>query len=224
MSNDEPFDPVKIGNSLANLKGLADFVDDGIPVPAHEHDRSVSGDPAERPATPVKPEIKPVSMSTDELLALNATPEGRAKVAEMFGFRNEEVTGPEIIDIPARPEVDALNEAIGGEEGLRNPAIVGEFIREVAAAFGLREAIENGTPEEIYGIAEDGADILSDPEKAKKYVAMLDDPANSALVYKMTHDPYTGRDATNYNFRARQVANNEEPTGRQKPRGDGFVY
>jgi len=224
MSDAPKFNPVLVGDSLANLKTGADFVDDGIPVPTYDHDRSVSASPPES----VMPDAKKptgVLPKTEELLALNATAEGRAKVAAILGVKNREATGGnEIVDIPARAEVDALNEAIGGDEGLRNPASVGMFLREAAAALDLREEIENGTPDEILEIAEMASIILSDPDAAMEFIAKIDNPANRGLVHKMICNPDTGRDAVNFIYRARQVANGEAPTGLPKDPGDGHIY
>jgi len=200
-----------------------------------------SGDPDAGPAD-VKPganddrgpAAKPAGKpdATAELLALNQTPEGRAKVAAMFGIVNEEVTGPEIIDVADKsPEEKALwnevVEAVGGQEQV---PIAAQDLREALALYPEdREVIEGGgglTPEEnadaTLTVISGYREALSNPAKARAILNDLWAHPHSPVMKDYIH----GRDPniTQAITRLMQTAHGEKPTGRPRPKGDGEIF
>lgn len=211
--------------TMADLKTAADFVDDGIPVPAHEHDRAVGADDPV-----VVPESKAINVSKstiEELLASNATatPEGRARVAELFGIRNTE-HGDEVIDIPNRESFDALVEMTGGKEMLKQS---GQDLREVVALAGdidLDEELAGLTDEEanakIASEIKGYREVLANPMKAQAllaeiYAHPMREPGRSYFMGK-------GSPALNDAIaKLWQAASGTLVTGRARAKGDGWI-
>lgn len=207
--------------TLADLKGAAEFVDDGVAIETHEHDRSVG-----MGSGPVDPPTKAIKITgtTEELLAMNATPEGRAKVAAMFGIINREQVD-DVIDIPERPEFDALVAATGGPEKLKENA---QALREIVAMTGRTydELIEGLTPSEenaeIVSTLAEWREALSNPRKAAALLDRLwshvnEEPMKSYVLGRASpefSEAYT---------RLHQASCGEPPVGRKKPKGDGHV-
>jgi len=184
-----------------------------------------SGDPDAAPAA--KPDVKPDA--TAELLALNQTPEGRAKVASMFGIVNEEASGDTIIDVPNRAELDHLTGLLGGAEAL--PAATAAF-KEAMGILGVGpddydELVENMTPEEenaeIADTIKEWNEILADPVKAQMRIDSLwrhpdREPMKS---YILGRAPQAVNDAI---AKLHQAAAGEKPVGRPRPKTDGQIY
>lgn len=175
------------------------------------------------PQTPAPPTL-------EELLAQNATPEGRAKTAAMFGVKDQP---DEIIDVfePGDTEGRQLHDDavahFGGPEGF------------TAASADFTEAIELLDPEREFGKAVEKMTRSEESEAVKQIVAewraILGNPEKAqALLSQIYSNPteepgrsyFAGRasDAVN-NAVARlwQAAHGEPVTGRPRSQGDGFV-
>jgi hypothetical protein len=224
--SDEKFDPVKVGDSLANLKGLADFVDNGIPAPTSEHDRSVGASPPDAILPDPKKAItgKP---TTEELLALNATPEGRAKVAAMFGIVNREAVA-DVIDVPPemREQMNDLAQRVGGEDKFQE---IERRYDEANSLFAFDEELDDRplTPAErnqaaLKLLAMTDV-ILSDPARAQ---AELDDFDARDFNDPVKRKYFAGdRDTMEMVYKLRQAAAGEPVVGLPKSKiNDGRTY
>jgi len=228
MSDAPKFNPVLVGDSLANLRSAADFVDDGIPVPAYDHDRSVSASPPES----VMPDSKKptgVLPSTEELLALNATAEGRAKVAAILGVKNREATGgDEIIDLPPehRAALDDIARRVGGAD-----KVEGVF-RQYDEANALFDCDAELDDRPFASFAERNQAAL---RLIAQVDAILADPARAAeelqdFYSRDANDPvmkaYRNGDRNTKEMMTKlmQAAHGEPVVGLPKDRGDGHIY
>lgn len=173
----------------------------------------------------------PAAPTVEELLAGNATAEGRARTAALFGIRNEEVVGPEIIDVTDGPEVkaglEALTRDFGGEAGFRE------------ARADLSEAVELFDPEREMEKAVAGMSVADESAAIREAVAsyreVLASPerAQAALQAIYAHpmrEPglsyFSGRGSAALNDAIARLwaATTGEEVVRPKPRGDGYSY
>jgi len=135
--------------------------------------------------------------------------------------------GDTIIDIPARPEFDALTAMLGGKEAIPQAA---QDLREVVALAGIAdidEALAGLTPEEA------NAQIM---HEIKEYRAALANPMKAqALLAEIYDHPmqepgksyFTGKGSPALNeaiAKLWQAASGTLVTGRSKSKGDGFTY
>jgi hypothetical protein len=178
--------------------------------------------PAAKPD--VKPDAKP---TTAELLAQNATPEGRAKTAAMFGVKDQP---DEIIDVysgdpEGKTSWDDLVKAVGGPAQVKTAA---QDFREAVALAGI------DYDEESAGLtdAEENDMIVSE---LAAYRAALASPAKAAAILNaLWADPDSkqmrayihGRDpnVTEAITKLMQAAHGEPVVGLQKPKGEGHSY
>ena len=173
-----------------------------------------------------KPDSKP---TTEEMLAMGQTPEGRDALSKMLGILNVEKDGDDVIDIPNRPEMDALTKMVGGAEAM--PAATQAF-REAMSLVGvgpdnIGDLVEGMTPEEenseIADTIREWNEILGNPMKAqamlqKIYAHPMQEPGRSYFLGKGSPEL---NDAIAKLWQATQ---GEAPTGRPRSRGDGRVY
>lgn len=205
--------------TMDDLKTADQFVDDGVAIETHDRSVGMGSGAVDPPTKSVK-----VTASTEELLALNATPEGRAKVAAMFSVINREVVD-DVIDVPDRPEFDALVAATGGPEMLKANA---QALREVVSMTGRSydELIEGLSPEEenaeIASSLAEYREALASPAKAANLINHFwnnadKEPMKSYIVGRSSDafaDAFT---------KLHQASCGEKPVGRKKARGDEFI-